>query len=1163
MILTFSNKPLLAFFTLFHLASAMVSSAQIEPMKIQVLPPSPNAASLGKYGDVPVSYYTGTPNITIPIYQLQGRELSVPISLSYHAGGNKVEDIASWVGLGWSLNAGGAIVRMVRGIPDEGSGGILSSSVSVNDFFAASASVQNTYMTNSNAGLIDFEPDVFIFNFNGRSGKFFLEKVGNELVGYPTPYSDLQIRYTSGEWTITDEMGVKYSFGGGNTDEIVSASYGNGRSSLGVRAYTSAWYLKKITSPKGEEINFQYTPYFSSYCQRVSETKYYLRSDGSSIPPCTNTPDSKGFSEVELTGSKLSKITSTLGIIDFVPAADERLDINGDKALDRIIVRDFDNRVLKQFAMSYTYFESVGGLSSTFCNENNQNSRSFRLRLDRITEQPSGGNTVPPYIIEYNQERLPDRLSNSMDHWGYYNGQNNATLVPSYLYSTIDGVDLLLTGANRSADPTKVTAGIIKKIIYPTGGSTEFEFEAHEAFVPNDFLYREEFVDPPLIPYASVQSWTGRLVHSDFVVSLPKTDPLKPPGGYFEITVSGTCNASNRDGDGCGAQIFVNNIDTQIGYFVAGGEINGHQTNRVFLPNGNYSLISEAHNFGSTNIQNLRASVAGPDPATAIDRSGAYNKKIGGTRIKRIISNAREYGSPPVVKRFTYYSENVPSQSSGVIVSKPIYSYTSARDVSVEVGPGAIFGTCLDMIRTATSQASLATTQGSHVGYEFVQIYHGDNGDNGREIVKYTTSKQHPDVLYETFPFAPSVNLDWRRGLVMQNKIQSNNVGIFIDKQVTNNNYQFFKETGELYLKYFDGIKMGCAHTGLALGASYCIAPVYVRYSNRAEWFYLSNTSVREINTTNQNFRLTTQESFYERAGVHVQPTKKRTVSSNNKTTDYITKYPLDYASTASPAIDFFKTNHLLGIPLEQQEWKDGKLVKGQVTEYTLTNAKPVLKGNYLLENTIPLTDFVQNQSGSLYLNAVPDSRYKSSMQVTKTDPLTGNVLEVKSADGIVTSYTWSYQNSLLVAETKNAAIENIFYTGFENANGTIGEAKAGDKYYNGTSYTVPLSERPIGSNLKMTFWYFDNGWKFQSEMTYNPVISISGAVRYDEIRIYPSGSLMTTYTYKPGVGISSIMDHNNRVSYFKYDTFNRLQFVTDNESNILKKYSYNYFNGN
>src|SRR5690348_14728300 len=68
---------------------------------------SPNAASLGKYGDIPVSYHTGLPQISIPIYTIESGSLKLPISLSYHASGLKVQEQASWVGAGWALNAGG------------------------------------------------------------------------------------------------------------------------------------------------------------------------------------------------------------------------------------------------------------------------------------------------------------------------------------------------------------------------------------------------------------------------------------------------------------------------------------------------------------------------------------------------------------------------------------------------------------------------------------------------------------------------------------------------------------------------------------------------------------------------------------------------------------------------------------------------------------------------------------------------------------------------------------------------------------------------------------------------------------------------------------------------------------------------------------------------
>ena len=61
----------------------------------RVLPSSPNAAALGKFGDVPVSAYTGVPNISVPIAELKGKYLSMPISLSYHAGGVKVDEVAS------------------------------------------------------------------------------------------------------------------------------------------------------------------------------------------------------------------------------------------------------------------------------------------------------------------------------------------------------------------------------------------------------------------------------------------------------------------------------------------------------------------------------------------------------------------------------------------------------------------------------------------------------------------------------------------------------------------------------------------------------------------------------------------------------------------------------------------------------------------------------------------------------------------------------------------------------------------------------------------------------------------------------------------------------------------------------------------------------------
>ena len=100
------------------LACAQSPSASQPGGLPRIIPPGPTAAALMKYVETPVGTYTGVPNISIPLYEIKVRDITVPISLSYHAGGNRVDEEASWAGLGWTLNAGGAITCTVRGKED-------------------------------------------------------------------------------------------------------------------------------------------------------------------------------------------------------------------------------------------------------------------------------------------------------------------------------------------------------------------------------------------------------------------------------------------------------------------------------------------------------------------------------------------------------------------------------------------------------------------------------------------------------------------------------------------------------------------------------------------------------------------------------------------------------------------------------------------------------------------------------------------------------------------------------------------------------------------------------------------------------------------------------------------------------------------------------------
>ncbi len=151
----------------------IITNAQTNENIIQS---SPTVAELGKYGVIPVSYYTGTPNIEIPIYNLQVGELTLPISLSYHAGGIKVDQIASWVGLGWSLNAGGIINRTIKGENDFSHERI--------DLVSKTEILNREYPNFNDIKAIaehderhkDGQPDIFNFNFASYSGQFVLNK---------------------------------------------------------------------------------------------------------------------------------------------------------------------------------------------------------------------------------------------------------------------------------------------------------------------------------------------------------------------------------------------------------------------------------------------------------------------------------------------------------------------------------------------------------------------------------------------------------------------------------------------------------------------------------------------------------------------------------------------------------------------------------------------------------------------------------------------------------------------------------------------------------------------------------------------------------------------------------------------------------------------------
>ncbi|MBC7448413.1 MAG: RHS repeat protein [Hymenobacteraceae bacterium] len=108
-------KPLVLGFLLFLAPGAALAQIPKPPANVQ----SPNVAAVVNAHSTAAAPYTGSVNVSVPLYTLQVGEVALPIGLRYAAQGFKPDEQAGWLGMGWSLEAGGVISRTVQDLPDE------------------------------------------------------------------------------------------------------------------------------------------------------------------------------------------------------------------------------------------------------------------------------------------------------------------------------------------------------------------------------------------------------------------------------------------------------------------------------------------------------------------------------------------------------------------------------------------------------------------------------------------------------------------------------------------------------------------------------------------------------------------------------------------------------------------------------------------------------------------------------------------------------------------------------------------------------------------------------------------------------------------------------------------------------------------------------------
>lgn len=428
----------------------------------QTIKPSVDVAKLITPADVQVSHYTGRVNISLPIYTIVDGDITIPITLGYSGGGIKTTEEASKVGLGWSLDVGGAIHRSIRGIPDEyprygryGEGRLphcnfddLISQVSngLSGTYRSGDSDPNSFYHNFiTEGWVDSEADAFTVFVMGKSGKYILHEKGkailqtesdlgfNELFNIPhLPKVPKFIDLAGNIYDFNDSSYSNVEFARHSIREEqdmnipISNPYYNENYYFDKFYYPTAFYLAKIITPtqkmaqfKYKEVNFRYeiNGNYSTFKTgrpliAPSKTTSKLEVTDTQHPNILATLLSlAGMNEKYTTSyapmsmiKRISEILTPNYIVYF--DCDEnvfREDIMNNNRIDAIrVVNRETGKIIKHLKFDYEYFKTPNSVDGYYDEEIKE--ANLRLKLLGVREIGVEGGEITLYNFTYTNE---------------------------------------------------------------------------------------------------------------------------------------------------------------------------------------------------------------------------------------------------------------------------------------------------------------------------------------------------------------------------------------------------------------------------------------------------------------------------------------------------------------------------------------------------------------------------------------------------------------------------------------------------------------------------------------------------------------------------------------------------------------------------------------
>lgn len=1089
-------------------------------MELPVLSPqSPTAADLGKYGEIQVNESTGTVSPSIPLFEYKAGNFTLPIALQYSGNGVRVNQDPTWTGINWNLNPGGVITREVRDKIDEATSVANSKYYSETQLEGLTGAHQMNgaqYSTGTQwygelaliaADGVDSEADIFNYNFLGYSGSFYIKKNSDNVSS--TQFEVHLIKYnkelkilfnyatisasgnTVGNSTITiiTPEGDSYYFGGETASEISRTFVAAGSGSTANVDYAqNAFYLKQISFFNGGAVNFTYDTFDTTADWTKIGIQEGLRKSATS--GCIVNPvRTLNLDVIRLV--KLNKISNTFN------SQTVEFDVSSYGLNNRLL--KLNNIYLRPSSGAATFIKKIN-LSYYTIPVTEVSSYEKKFFLTQVNFYKSDNTFEYDYELTYDSPDLfPSKDSFAQDELGYYNGINsNTTLLPITSNTNLNSCSNL---ANREADYSYAKLGSLKRIKYPTGGYTDFEYELpFKGLVPKPAVnvnmatyYRE-----PLYNETSTAVINPPLNRKQYfnILYPSQGEPIEFTAASSQITfnlsVSAYGSYTNHN-NGVLISVYnstglvwtneLNGINPPVGLDIDTSSTSNTQTNS-YNPSytctvgpGTYyfkltiDLYTTDANTNNRVTANLQIGL--PD--------GYRNSYYPGLRVKKV-TTAADASSDKQITRYYYNSK------SNINVES--YSYhPNFINVTRELNAGDPSTAPLNDYYNLTSSSLKNPYNMNEPVYNYVTLsYGGDNFQNGGKQMAFKKYSNYPPTYYVTNLSAPYYDYDFSsyvdvgtndsyQNSILEEEIYYNSASVKLKKV----NYTYEPTTPADHT--MNNIKLYRIAPGSSTQLDF---NVYLLYRTNSYKYRLTKTKTEEyLNGDPLTPVVTEVINSYDTDKVSLPKTVEAANSlGETKTTN------IYYPSNVTPAS---------GAP--------------QITGFT--------GGEISILNALQTANNVA--------------------QILRTeDKLNGTLLETKqyAFDSAISSKLPSGIKSAKAADLLEDRVQFLAYNAMGSP--TLVSLKNGSKtayLYNGNQQVVLKIENYDNSTL-------DDG-------------ANSGNCFYQNLY---TNSMVTQYIYDTVTSkLIRIIDPKCDVINYNYDTFGRLKSVTDKDGNILNENEYHF----